>query len=169
MKKDTDNISSALKALDSYIDSLPTKEGKLIAVLHEAQNIIGYLPQEVLRHISERLGINLSKVYGVVTFYSYFNTKPKGKYTISVCMGTACFVRGADKILDEFKKLLGIEVGETTDDGMFSLDAIRCIGACGLAPVITINEKIHGRLTVDDIAGILEEIKRENLAGGKDE
>jgi len=157
MVENVNNFSSELKALDAYIDSLPSTEGKLIAVLHKAQTLIGWLPPEALRHIAGRLGLKVSKVYGVATFYSYFTLKPKGKYRISVCTGTACFVRGADAILAELKKTLGIEVGETTPDGLFSLDAVRCIGACGLAPVVTINDKIYGRLKVEDVKGMLEE------------
>jgi NADH-quinone oxidoreductase E subunit len=159
MTEDIKDFSCAFKALDDFIDSLPETEGKLITVLHEAQNLIGYLPQEVQRHIAQRLGIKPAKVYGVVTFYSFFNTDQKGKYQVSVCMGTACFVRGADVILEEFKKKLEIGVGETTPDGMFSLDAVRCIGACGLAPVITVNEKIYGRLKAEDVGAILDEYK----------
>jgi len=159
MAENNNDFSCAIKALDEFIDSHPDTEGKLITVLHEAQKLIGYLPEEVLRHIAQRLGIKTSKVYGVVTFYSFFNTKPKGKYQISVCMGTACFVRGADGILDEFKKKLKIGVGETTPDGKFSLDAVRCIGACGLAPVVTVNEKIYGRLKIEDVGAMLDEYK----------
>ena len=159
MTENNNDFSCALKALDEYIDSLPEKEGKLITVLHKAQDLIGYLPEEVLRHIARRLDVKPSKVYGVVTFYSFFNTKPKGKYQVSVCMGTACFVRGADVILDEFKSKLGIDVGETTPDGLFSLDAVRCIGACGLAPVVTVNDKIYGRLKAEDVGVMLDEYK----------
>jgi len=156
---DTDNFADALKALDTYIDSLPSTDGRLISVLHEAQKRIGWLPPEILRHIAGRLGVPISKVYGVVTFYSFFHMNPRGKYTISVCMGTACFVRGADVLLAELKKNLGIEVGETTPDGLFSLDAVRCIGACGLAPVVTVNDKIFGRLKLEDIESLLDEYR----------
>lgn len=103
------------------------------------------------------LGIPAAKVYGVVTFYSFFTMKPKGKYPISVCMGTACYVRGAEKVLDEFKRQLGIEVGETTADGLFSLDSLRCVGACGLAPVVMVGQKVFGRLTQSSVKGIIDE------------
>ena len=109
--------------------------------------------------IAMELGIPAAKVYGVVTFYSFFTMKPKGKYPISVCMGTACYVRGAEKVLDEFKRQLGIEVGETTADGLFSLDSLRCVGACGLAPVVMIGEKVYGRLQPIDVKKIIEELE----------
>lgn len=136
-------------------------KGALIPVLHEAQEIYGYLPIEVQKKISEGLGISLSEIYGVVTFYTQFTIKPKGKYNISICMGTACYVKGADKILEKFTQQLGINVGETTEDGKFSIEACRCIGACGLAPVLTIGEEVYGRLVPDDVKGILEKYIKE--------
>lgn len=132
------------------------EKGALIPVLHKAQEIYGYLPIEVQKMVSEGLGIPLTEIYGVVTFYTQFTLQPKGKYHIGVCLGTACYVKGSGKIIDKIKEKLGIEVAECTDDGKFSLEATRCIGACGLAPVITINEDVYGRLSVDDIEEILE-------------
>lgn len=129
--------------------------GELINVLHKCQGVFGYLPEEVQREIAEGLNIPVSKVYGVVTFYSFFTMQPKGKYGVSVCLGTACYVRGAEGILDELKKELGIEVGGVTDDGKFSLDCLRCVGACGLAPVMLIGDKVYGRLEPGMIKGIL--------------
>lgn len=129
--------------------------GELISILHETQDILGYLPQEIQEVVANALNIPASRVYGVVTFYSYFTMKPKGRYPISVCMGTACYVRGAEKVLEELQRQLGIKVGETTDDGLFSLDCLRCVGACGLAPVVTIAGKVYGRLTTDKIRDIL--------------
>ncbi len=129
--------------------------GELINVLHKCQGVFGYLPEEVQREIAEGLNIPVSKVYGVVTFYSFFTMQPKGKYSVSVCLGTACYVRGAEGILDELKKELGIEVGGVTDDGKFSLDCLRCVGACGLAPVMLIGDKVYGRLEPGMIKGIL--------------
>ena len=129
--------------------------GALIPVLHEAQEIYGYLPIEVQTMIAEGLDVPLSKVYGVVTFYAQFSLYPKGKYNIAVCLGTACYVKGSGDIIDKFKQILGIDVGECTPDGKFSLEATRCIGACGLAPVLTVNEDVYGRLTVDDVDDIL--------------
>ena len=131
-------------------------EGALIPVLHEAQGVYGYLPIEVQSIIAEGLGIPLAEVYGVVTFYAQFSLNPKGQYEIGVCLGTACYVKGSGDILEKFKQLLGIDVGECTPDGKFSLTATRCVGACGLAPVVTVNEDVYGRLTVDDVQGILD-------------
>lgn len=145
--------------LEGFINSLPEKKGALITVLHKAQEIFGYLPQEVQAFIAERLGVSLAKVYGVVSFYSFFTMTPRGKYPIAVCMGTACYVRGAEKVLDEFKRLTGIGVGETQLDGKFSINALRCVGACGLAPVVLIGEKVYGRLTPDMVKNVLEEYK----------
>ena len=115
-------------------------------------------PEEMQRMIARRLGIPVSKVYGVVTFYAFFTMTAKGKYPISVCMGTACYVRGSEKLLEEFKRVLGIDVGETTPDGKFSLDCLRCVGACGLAPVVMIGDKVYGRLQPVDVKRILEEL-----------
>lgn len=131
--------------------------GELINILHAAQGIFGYLPREVQEIIAADLDIPVSRVYGVVTFYSYFTMSPKGKYPISVCLGTACYVRGAEKVLEEFQRQLEIKVGETTPDGLFSLDCLRCVGACGLAPVVTIGGKVYGRLTPDKVRDILSE------------
>ncbi len=145
--------------LKAFIDSLPNKRGELITVLHQAQEIFGFLPREVQAFIAEELGVSLAKVYGVVTFYSFFTMTPKGKYPISVCMGTACYVRGADQIVEEFSKKLGINPGQTTEDGLFSLDTLRCVGACGLAPVVIISGKVYGRVTPDMVSGILANYK----------
>ena len=142
--------------LQEIIAKYKTTRGALIPVLHEAQEVYGYLPLSVQKAISEGLNVPLSEVYGVVTFYTQFSLKPKGKFKINICMGTACYVKGAGQILDKFKEKLGIEVGDCTEDGKFSLEACRCIGACGLAPVLTINEDVYGRLTADDVEGILE-------------
>ena len=142
--------------LDSFINSLPTKDGSLIQVLHHAQEVFGFLPKEVQLYIAKKLDIPPSKVYGVVSFYSYFTTEPKGKYKISVCLGTVCFVKGSDKILTEFEKELGIKVGETTKDLTFSLEGLRCVGACGLAPVVVINGKVYGQVKPSDVSHILD-------------
>ncbi len=130
-------------------------KGALMPVLQKAQEIYGYLPIEVQTIISDEMNIPLEKVYGVVTFYSQFSLYPKGKYQISVCLGTACYVKGSGDIYDKLQEKLGIEGGQCTADGRFSLEACRCIGACGLAPVLTVNEEVYGRLTVDDIDDIL--------------
>ena len=130
--------------------------GELINILHETQNALGYLPKEVQMIVAKNLHIPASRVNGVVSFYAFFTEKPKGKHPISVCLGTACYVRGSDKVLEEVKKVLGIEVGETTPDGIFSLDCIRCVGACGLAPVMTIGGKVYGNVDPKNVRRILE-------------
>ncbi len=131
-------------------------KGALMPVLQKAQDIYGYLPIEVQKMIADGLGIPLEEVYGVSTFYSQFALNPKGEYKVSVCLGTACYVKGSGDVFDKLQQTLGIKGGECTPDGKFSLEACRCIGACGLAPVITINDDVYGRLTPDDIPGILE-------------
>ena len=133
--------------------------GELINILHGVQDFMGYLPAEAQELIAECLHIPTAKVYGVVSFYSFFTMIPKGKHPISVCLGTACYVRGAEKILDEFKRILKINPGETTPDGKFSLTSLRCIGACGLASVAMIGDKVYGRLSPDKIQGIIDEYK----------
>lgn len=130
--------------------------GALMPILQKAQDIYGYLPIEVQTIISNEMNIPLEKVYGVVTFYSQFSLNPKGKYQISVCLGTACYVKGSGDIYNKLQEKLGIEGGGCTPDGKFSLEACRCIGACGLAPVITVNDEVYGRLTVDDVDDILK-------------
>lgn len=130
-------------------------QGALMPVLQKAQEIYGYLPIEVQKIIAEKMEIPLEEVYGVVTFYSQFSLNPKGKYKVSVCLGTACYVRGSGDIFSRLQERLKIAGGECTPDGKFSLEACRCIGACGLAPVLTVNDDVYGRLTVDDVDKIL--------------
>ena len=141
--------------LRSVIESYRDSEGATIPILHKAQEIYGYLPIEVQTIIAEELNVPLAEIYGIVTFYAQFSLNPKGRYEIGVCLGTACYVKGSGDILEKIKSLLGIDVGECTPDGKFSLVATRCIGACGLAPVITINEDVYGRLVPDDVDEIL--------------
>jgi len=140
----------------AVIEAHKDQEGAVIPVLHEAQEIYGYLPIEVQKIISEGLGVPLAEIYGIVTFYAQFSLFPKGAYKIGICLGTACYVKGSGDILEKTKELLGIDVGECTPDGKFSIDATRCIGACGLAPVMTINDDVYGRLTVGEIEDILK-------------
>ncbi len=135
------------------------QEGAAIPVLHKAQEIYGYLPIEVQEMISEGLDVPLAEIYGIVTFYTQFSINPKGKYQIGICLGTACYVKGSGDILDKVKEILGIDVGECTPDGLFSIDATRCIGACGLAPVMTVNDDVYGRLVVDDVADIIKKYR----------
>ena len=137
--------------------SFNNNPGELINVLHKTQEHFGYLPEEVQQVVADFLGIPVGKVYGVVSFYSFFTMKPKGKYAISVCLGTACYVKGAEKVLDALKSELKISEGEVTLDGKFSLDVLRCVGACGLAPVMTINGKTYGRLVPEHVKEILAE------------
>jgi len=138
--------------------------GELINVLHKVQDYLGYLPAEAQEVIAQELKIPTAKVYGVVSFYSFFTMIPKGRFPISICMGTACYVRGAEKILDEFKNLLKLNVGETGADGLFSLASLRCVGACGLAPVVLVGEKVYGRLATDDVKIIVDEYKNLGAA-----
>ncbi len=133
--------------------------GEVINVLHKVQGEFGYLPAEVQELVAKELSIPVSRVYGIVSFYSFFTMTPKGEHPISVCLGTACYVRGAEKVLDELKRQLGIGVGEVTPDGKFSLTCLRCVGACGLAPVIEVGEKVYGRVTPDHVKDILAEYK----------
>jgi NADH-quinone oxidoreductase subunit E/NADP-reducing hydrogenase subunit HndA len=142
--------------LKAVIEASRETPGCLMHILQEAQSIYGYLPMQVQKTIAEGLGISLSEVYGVVTFYSQFSLKPKGKYRISVCLGTACYVKGADKILEEIEKELEIKPGECTPDGLFSLDSCRCVGACGLAPVLMVNDEVFGKLSPDKVKYILD-------------
>lgn len=144
------------KQLDEIIARHKDMDGGLIPVLHQAQEVYGYLPIEVQQIIAEGLNVPMAEVYGVVTFYTQFTTNPKGKYKVAVCLGTACYVKGAQDLVDRISQRLGISVGECTPDGKFSLDATRCIGACGLAPVLTVNDDVYGRLVADDIDGILD-------------
>jgi len=130
---------------------------ELINVLHTCQEHFGYLPAEVQEAVSVHLNVPVSKIYGVVTFYSFFTMTPKGKHPISICLGTACYVRGAEKVLEEFKKELGIQVGQVTTDNKFSLSSLRCVGACGLAPVVLVGDKTYGRVAPDDVRNILKE------------
>lgn len=144
------------KKLLEVIEKYKETRGALIPILHEAQEIYGYLPLEVQKMISENANIPLAEIYGVVTFYTQFSLYPNGKNHIAVCLGTACYVKGSGDIIDKFKQRLGIDVGECTADGKFSLEATRCIGACGLAPVLTVNGEVYGRLTANDVDGILD-------------
>ncbi len=159
------DYSAEIIKLDEFIDSLPTKKGKLISVLHHAQDLIGCLPIPLQIHIAKKLQVPPAQVYGVVTFYSFFHIKPKGKYNISVCMGTACFVRGSQDVLNEFQNNLGIVQGQTTEDGIFSMESIRCVGACGLSPVVSVNDKVYGRVTPQDVDDIINEhLVKEGIA-----
>ena len=141
--------------------SFNNESGELINVLHKTQSTFGYLPAEVQEVIANELNASVAKVYGVVTFYSFFTMVPKGKFPVSICTGTACYVRGAEKVLDEFKKELKIKVGDTTADGKFSIACLRCVGACGLAPVVMVGDKTYGRVSPEMVKDIIAEYNEE--------
>jgi len=144
------------RRIEEVIDEYRNEGGNLIPILHMAQGIYGYLPLELLQFIADKLGKPLSEVYGVTTFYSFFSTKPRGENTIRVCLGTACYVRGGKKIVEKLKQILGVDVGETTEDRKFTLEVMRCMGACGLAPAMTINDKVYKQVNPDKLESIIE-------------
>ena len=157
---ETDGLEPVkLEQLDAYIESIDAQEGDLIHVLHRAQEVFGYLPANLQLYIARVLNLSGAKVNGVVSFYSFFTQKPRGKHTISVCMGTACFVRGAQAVLDKAMDMLGISKNEMTEDGLFTIRDIRCVGACGLAPVMMIDEEVYGKLDRKRIEEILATYK----------
>ena len=148
--------------LDSYIDSLSGIDGITMPVLQEAQSIFGYLPLEVQKFISEKIKVPVAELYGVSTFYSQFNLTPKGKHKVSVCLGTACYVKGAQAVLDKCAEALEVEAGGTTSDGLFTLEATRCLGCCGLAPVMMIDDDVYAQLEdVSGIPAIIEKYKKQ--------
>ena len=144
------------RELKAFIEKNRNTPGPLIQVLHKAQEIFGYLPPEVQHYVAQELGVTYSQVYGVVTFYNFFRTEPIGDHIINVCLGTACYVKGADKVLAKIREELGIDFGQTTRDGLFSLEASRCLGTCGLAPVVMINSDVHANISADKVPGLLE-------------
>ena len=152
---DCNNNMDKYAALQQVIDELRNEPGALMPIMQRAQDIFGYLPEDVQNIIAKELDIPVSDVYGVATFYAQFNLEPKGKYIISVCLGTACYVKGSQQVLDKLEEVLGVPAGRTTPDGVFTLNATRCLGACGLAPVMMINDEVYGRLVPDDIPGII--------------
>jgi NADH-quinone oxidoreductase subunit E len=143
--------------ISKLIKKWKDKEGNLIMILHEIEDMFGYVPRVVSFQLSKELDIPMARIYEVLTFYNYFKLEPPGKHRIAICMGTACYLKGAQVILDEFKRILHIEEGQVTKDNMFQLDVVRCIGCCGLAPVIMIDTKVYGKLKKDDIAGIISQ------------
>lgn len=150
---------SKVKIIREICQSFNNDKGEVISVLHKVQGALGYLPEPVQEVVAHELNMPVAHVYGIVTFYSFFSMLPKGEHPVSICMGTACYVRGAEKVLEEFKRQLKINVGETTADGKFSLNCLRCVGACGLAPVAMVGEKVYGRLTPDQVKEIVAEYK----------
>ena len=158
------DMKDKYEQLQQVIDQLKNQPGALMPVLQKAQGIFGCVPMDVQKIIADGLGVTLSEVYGVATFYSQFRLEPNGKYTISMCLGTACYVKGSQKVLDRLSEELNTPVGKTSPDGLFTLNATRCLGACGLAPVMTINDEVYGRLVPDDIPGILAKYKEKEQA-----
>ena len=133
----------------------------LMMILSDIQKEYGYIPLEVQELVSQKTGISVAEIYGVVTFYSLFSLRPKGKYIIGCCLGTACYVKGAQKVIDKFSEILGIKPGESTEDGLFTIDALRCIGACGIAPAVSINGKVYPKVQVSAVPGIIEELRQQ--------
>jgi len=146
-----------IQKLDEIIDKYKGQPGGLIPVLEQAQELLGFLPVPVQQRVGEELNIPLSQVYGVVTFYSFFTMQPRGKHVVRVCLGTACYVRGGKKIAENMEKLFGIKEGETTEDRMFTYETVRCLGACGLGPVVVVDDDVHGRVKPDKLKSILDQ------------
>jgi len=149
----------AMKKIEEICDSYKNEKTPLIMILSDIQKEFGYVPLEVQEVVSKKTGISVAEIYGVVTFYSFFSLTPKGKYVIGCCLGTACYVKGGQQIINQFEEILGIKPGETTEDGLFTIDELRCIGACAAAPAVSINGKIYARVAVGDVPGIIEEYK----------
>ena len=152
--------SAACKRVEEIIAEYKNENTPLMMILSQVQKEYGYIPFEIQQIISEKLGIPVSEIYGVVTFYSFFSLKPKGKFVIGVCLGTACYVKGAQQICDKFSELLGIKPGETTEDGLFTIDALRCIGACGIAPAVSINGKVYPKMSVNQVQQVINEYRK---------
>lgn len=155
---------AARKKISIICERYQEEETPLMMILSDIQNEYGYIPLEVQELVSEKTGISVAEIYGVVTFYSFFSLTPKGKYVIGVCLGTACYVKGAQNIVDKFSELLNIKPGETTKDGMFTLDALRCLGACGIAPAVSINGKVYPKVKVGQVAELIKDMRREGAA-----
>ena len=156
----SEQIETMTPELKAFIGEWKAKPGNLIMVLHQVQQTYGYIPRNIAIEISEMLDVPLAKIYGVVTFYNFFKLQKAGKYIIQVCLGTACYLRGGDDLMKEFERVLGIGVNATTADGLFSIEAVRCLGCCGLAPVIVVNGEVHGKLEKKDISGIIEKYRK---------
>ena len=157
MSQEQQTKAQKLKTLGKFIKQIDDKESALIKVLYEAQHIFGYLSKDVILFISEKLNVPTAKIYGVVSFYSFFTTEPKGRHQIKLCMGTACFVSGMEQIAQEFEHLLELKIGKTSEDRKFSLEALRCVGACALAPVVLVNDAVYGKIGVGDVSKIIRD------------
>ena len=167
-KKMSEGAAAKFAELDAFIDTLgidrddERRRGRLIQVLHKAQGIFGYLPREVQQHVAQKLFLTEAQVSGVVSFYNYFTTEPKGKYCIDICLGTACYVKGSEKVLSEIERVLGVKADtHPTEDGLFSVSGLRCVGACGLAPVMMVNGKVYGKVTPAKALEIVKEYKAQ--------
>lgn len=156
---------TAVRQINEICDRYRDTATPLIMILSDIQNEFGYVPPEVQEIVARRTGISPAKIYGVVTFYSFFSLEPNGKYVIGCCLGTACYVKGAQQVIDKFSEILGIDPGQTTPDGMFTLDALRCIGACGIAPAVSINGKVYPKLTPDRVPEVIEEYRMKEAQG----
>ncbi len=161
MASGTGSRQEQFQQLDSVINQWKDEQGGLLPIMQQAQDICGCLDEDVQQHISEKTGQPLATVYGISTFYSQFTLQPKGKYTVGMCMGTACYVRGGADVFAALQKMLDIEPGKTSEDGLFTLEAMRCIGCCGLAPAMMINDEVYGRLTPDDVSGIIDSYRKK--------
>ena len=155
---------TAVKQIEAIIEKYQDENTPLMMILSDIQHEFGYIPLDVQELISEKTGIPVAEIYGVVTFYSFFSLTPKGKYVIGVCLGTACYVKGSQQVIDKFAEILNIKPGETTSDGLFTLDALRCIGACGIAPAITINGKVYPKVSVGQVPAIIDEYRKMEAA-----
>lgn len=151
---------AAVKQIHEIIYRYKDERTPLMMILSDIQKEYGYIPLEVQEVVSEETGISVAEIYGVVTFYSFFSLNPKGRYVIGCCLGTACYVKGAQQVIDKFSDILGIQPGETTEDGMFTIDALRCIGACGIAPAVSINGKVYPKVAVNDVPHIIDEYRK---------
>lgn len=152
---------AAVKQITEICERYADERTPLMMILSDIQKEYGYIPLDVQELVSEKTGISVAEIYGVVTFYSFFSLKPKGKYIVGCCLGTACYVKGAQQVIDKFSEILGIKPGETTEDGMFTIDALRCIGACGIAPAVSINGKVYPKVAVNSVPGIIKELREQ--------
>ena len=156
----SEKLETMTPELRAFIEEWKAKPGNLIMVLHRVQQTYGYIPRNIALDCSEILGVPLAKIYGVVTFYNFFRLQKAGKYNVQVCLGTACYLRCGDDMIKEFERRLGVGLNATTDDGMFSVEAVRCLGCCGLAPVAVVNGEVHGKLAVKDVEKIIEQYRK---------
>ena len=160
MSEKAETVETMTPELKAFVAEWKDKPGNLIMVLHKVQQTYGYIPRSIAIEISEMLSVPLAKIYGVVTFYNFFKLQKAGKYIAQVCLGTACYLRGGDDLIKEFEKQLGVGVNATTSDGLFSVEAVRCLGCCGLAPVVVVNGEVYGKLKKEDVAGIIEKYRK---------